>query len=395
VAQNPSTIIAGSGPNPSNFGQPVTFTATVTGSGGTPTGPVTFMDGRPGAVKVLGTPLLDSSGRAKFITSSLNVGGRYITAAYDGDSNFSGSSEVWTQTVNALRLTTTITALSAPNPSSFGQPVTFFATVTGGGSTPTGTVTFTDNFAGTYWTASLDDRGQAMATISSIGVGSRWIAFTYGGDSNYYGSGGKLTQTVTSTSTTTLTSVPNPSTVGQSVTFTATVTGTDSSVPPVTPTGTVVFADGATELGTASIVPPATFTTSSLTVGNHAITATYGGDSVFSGSSGTVTQNVSQAGGTRTALASSKNPSELRNPVTFTATVTPIGGSGTPTGTVTFKDRGHVLGTAPLNRNGQAKFTTSSLPVGTQIILAIYNGDANFAPSPPAELAQTVVAARQ
>jgi hypothetical protein len=82
---------------------------------------------------------------------------------------------------------------------------------------------------------------------------------------------------------TALSSSPNPSTVGQPVTFTATVTPTSGSG---TPTGTVTFMDGATTLvtGTLNASRQASFSTSSLSVGSHSITAVYGGDSNFTGS---------------------------------------------------------------------------------------------------------------
>jgi hypothetical protein len=73
---------------------------------------------------------------------------------------------------------------------------------------------------------------------------------------------------------TTLSASINPSTVGQAVTFTATVTGTG------TPTGAVTFLDGSATLGTASLSASdvATFTDSALAVGSHSITASYSGD---------------------------------------------------------------------------------------------------------------------
>jgi hypothetical protein len=77
--------------------------------------------------------------------------------------------------------------------------------------------------------------------------------------------------------TTALTSSLNPSQVGQSVTFTATVTSSSG-----TPTGSVTFLDGATVLGTAGLSGGvATFTTSTLTLGSHSITASYSGGGIF------------------------------------------------------------------------------------------------------------------
>jgi hypothetical protein len=97
--------------------------------------------------------------------------------------------------------------------------------------------------------------------------------------------------------TTGLTSAPDPSSSGQSVTFTATV-----SSPAGSPTGTVRFFEGTTLLGTGTVGPGgvATFTTSTLPAGTHTITATYGGDTNFLGSSGTDTQTVNGGGGSDT-----------------------------------------------------------------------------------------------
>jgi hypothetical protein len=84
---------------------------------------------------------------------------------------------------------------------------------------------------------------------------------------------------------------------------------------------------------------------------------------------------------TWTTLTSSANPSLVGQAVTFTATVKVIGGGGTPTGTVTFKDGTATLGTGTLNGSGQATFTTSSLALGTHPITAVYGGDGSLAPS--------------
>jgi hypothetical protein len=77
-----------------------------------------------------------------------------------------------------------------------------------------------------------------------------------------------------------LTSSVDPSTSGQNVTFTANVVvAAPGSVG--APTGVVTFLDGSTVMGTKTLVGSgvASFSISSLSVGNHAITASYGGDS--------------------------------------------------------------------------------------------------------------------
>jgi hypothetical protein len=91
-----------------------------------------------------------------------------------------------------------------------------------------------------------------------------------------------------------------------------------------------------------------------------------------------------------TTLVSSSGPSVYGQAVTFTATVSaaPLG-LLTPTGTVTFSDKGTVLGTAALS-GGTAAFTTSALSAGKHHITASYNGDAVFAPSASSPLKQRV-----
>src|SRR5205085_2175718 len=131
---------------------------------------------------------------------------------------------------------------------------------------------------------------------STLSAGTHQITAAYTGDSVYSISAATLTQLIAAVaSTTTVTSSLNPSPVNQAVTFTTTVTATDSSIP----AGTVTFTDGTTTLGTASLdaAGKATFTTSTLTAGSHTITAAYAGatGSKWTPSTGTVTQVVNKA----------------------------------------------------------------------------------------------------
>lgn len=78
----------------------------------------------------------------------------------------------------------TQTALaSSQNPSSFGQSVTFTATVTASGRTPTGTVSFNDN--GTPIGTAPLSAGVAAFSISTLAVGSHSITAGYGGGGNF------------------------------------------------------------------------------------------------------------------------------------------------------------------------------------------------------------------
>ena len=87
--------------------------------------------------------------------------------------------------------------------------------------------------------------------------------------------------------TTTVAAAPNPATVGQSMTFTATVTPAVGA--PGTPTGTVQFEVDGVYVGSGPLavnggLDQATFSSSSLSAGVHTVTAVYSGDSNFNGS---------------------------------------------------------------------------------------------------------------
>jgi Big-like domain-containing protein len=193
--------------------------------------------------------------------------------------------------------TTTTLSSSAPSGSSFGQAVTFTATVapSSGTGTPTGTVTFTID--GTAQTpVPLEVLGNvdqaSLPPISSLTGGSHTIVASYSGDATFATSSGTTVQAVTRAgSTTTLAASPNTSTAGQTVTLTATVTPDARSTD--TPTGTVTFEEGTTVLGTAPLNDGiATFAISTLAVGSPSIAAVYSGDADFATSIGVTTETV-------------------------------------------------------------------------------------------------------
>jgi Bacterial Ig-like domain (group 3) len=359
----------------STYGQSVTFTATVSPSAAT--GTVAFFDG----VNSLGTVAL-SGGSASLTTATLTAGTHSITATYGGDTSYTGStSSVLTQTVSAISTATALTSSLAP--STFGQPVTFTATVIPSSGT-TGTVQFFDG-VNSLGTVALSG-GNASLTTAALAVGTHFITASYSGDTNFTSStSSSLTQTVvagTVSTTTALTSSLNPAAYGQQVTFTATVSPSSGA------TGTITFMDGGTTLGTSAVDASgaAAFSTSSLGVGTHSITAQYSGDGSHDGStSSSLSQTVNKAG-TTTTLTSDPNPSKSGRTVTFTATVSP----SAATGTVQFLDGSTVLGTVAFN-SGTASLSTSTLGGGKHFITAIYSGDATFNGSTSAVLTQTVV----
>jgi hypothetical protein len=403
----PPTVTTGSSSlNPSAVGQLVTFTAVVTVPGSTDpaTGTVSFKV--DGTTQFPAVPLTVVAGvdQAQFSTSSLSVGPHTIVATYGGDSSREPSTVTLpTQTVTLAGLTNTSTAVtSSLNPSTFGQSVTFTADVTpsSGTGTPTGTVTFSiDGQAQTPVSLAVaGSNDQAQFSTSSLSSGPHTISAMYNGNASFNPSTGNLpTQTVSAALTTTETNVSstlNPSLVGQAVTFTAIVTASGSQA---TPTGTVTFTiDGQSQapvpLALVGSDVEAQFSTSTLTAGQHSVSAKYNGDSVFATSTGGLpTQTVKPAPliATSTGLSTSPNPSTFGQQVVLTATVTATD-NGSMGGIVTFLDGTTVLGTGNVGQNGTATFDDTSLPVGSNVITADYSGDTLHVPSTSSAVAQVV-----
>ena len=370
--QEPTTTTLNTTSNSSYSGYQVTFTATVAQTDAVPLGGnVTFMDG----TTTLGTVALtsDSGGyQASFTTSSLSVGDHTITANYTGDGFHTASSATLTQTVQPPLSVTSLS--SSANPDLPGQAVTFTASVTGNG-TPTGSVTFYDGSTA-LGTVALDANDNAAFTTSTLASGINNISAVYSGDSNFGTSTGTLTQLISqeTSSSMSLSSSLNPALQDQAVTFTATVGGGSG-----TPTGTVTFTDGDILLGTATVDGNgnAAFTTSDLLPDSQTITATYSGDGTYNGNSASLTQTVNSPL-SFTSLSSNATPALSGAALTFTANVSPLDSTSTPTGTVTFYDGSTQLGTVTLDANGNAAFTTSTLALGSNNIIADYSGDSNF-----------------
>jgi hypothetical protein len=194
--------------------------------------------------------------------------------------------------LNIFKNATAATLASSLNPSIYGQAVTWTAMVTTSGSVlPTGEVSFTWN-GHSIGTVTLDASGMATLTKSNLNADPYPLTAVYIGDTyNATSTSTILNQVVTqTTSSIQLTSSPNPSSSGQAVTFTATITS-----PTVLPTGPVTFAVGKSVLGTAQLGGgKAKFSISTLAVGSTKVTATYYGDSNIAKSSASVTQTVHQ-----------------------------------------------------------------------------------------------------
>jgi hypothetical protein len=336
-------------PNPAAGQSSVTLTASLTGNCNTPTGTVTFMD----CATVLGTATLNGSAVATFSTSFLFVETHTLTATYPGDFNFAPStSNTITEIITGPPTTTVLNSVS-PNPALPFEPITMTDTVTSADTTPSGTITFITG-GKTLATGTLTANGTASTTISTLGAGTYSITAVYGGSTEYAGSSSNaILEVVNGAPTTTvLSSTPNPSNFGQSVTLTANVAAQQSTT---TPTGTVSFMDGATSLGSATLSTSdvAQLSTAILAPGSHNITAVFGGSANDNKSTSNTVIQIVDLNTAALSLSASPNPANVGQAVTFTASASGIM-IGATTDTVTFYDGATPIRIANLSASGNA-----------------------------------------
>ncbi|MGD0629286.1 MAG: FG-GAP-like repeat-containing protein [Terracidiphilus sp.] len=192
---------------------------------------------------------------------------------------------------------------------------------------------------------------------------------------------------------TALTASSQTITAGASVKFTATVTGPSGDA--TVPTGTVTFYNGATSIGTGTLNASgvATYTTTTLPTGSESITAVYGGDANFNGStSAAVVVTVNPVVATTTVLTASPTSALTGVSIGLTATVTPASGAVAPTGTVTFYDGATSIGSGALDASGVGTLSTTTLAAGSHSITAAYGGSPAFVASTSAAVTVTITA---
>ncbi len=385
----PTTTTLAASPNPTSYGSSVTLAATVASSGGgTPTGSVTFYDNGT----AIGLPQPLTNGTATLTTTTLPVGSDTLTATYAASGNYAGStSGPVTETITAIPTTTTLTA--SPSPAAYGSSVTLTATVMAtGAGTPGGTVQFYNGGVAIGSPVGLNASGVATLTTTTLPAGTDNLTVKYPAQGNYAASSGATTENITpAATTTTLAANPTNTSVGNSVTLTATVTSNGN---PVT-SGTVTFSwsggncSGAVNASTGQ----AACNTTTLPVGTDTITASYGATANYGTSSGTTTVTITGPPATTTSITALPTSTSYGSSVTLTSQVL-ANGAGVTSGTVIFSDNGSpISGSIPVNSSGVATFSTTSLPMGTNNVSASYASNSSYTGSTSAITPVTITGA--
>lgn len=372
-----STLLSAS-PGTITLGDNVTLTAIVNvPSGPAPTGTVTFRS--DALVQPLGSGTL-TNGTATLTSNALPVGTNHLTATYSGDTFDAGStSSPITETVN--RVPTVTSLASSANPANAGSPLQLTATVTlspGQQSVGpiSGPVMFYDG-ANPLGSTSLLLNGTAVFSTSGLLPGSHVLTAVCGGNTSYgISTSPGLTQTVQQLqSTTTLALSASNIVAAKPLTLTVSV-----ATAGVKASGRVNFFEGPNLIGRATLSPQATtsITLTTLPVGTHTITATYGGDVNYTTSTSPAASVTVRIGNTSLSLATSATQITVGNGLTLSGTLT--GDGVLPAGaSITLQDNGSVFATLSSNTSGIVTFTTSSLTVGSHTLIAAYAGDANNA----------------
>jgi autotransporter-associated beta strand protein len=225
--------------------------------------------------------------------AALGVWGPVGSAAPNTDSHLNGTGYLAVVLGSATAVTSSI------NPTTYGDSVTFTATVTGSGVTPTGTVTFKDG-ATVLATATLDGSGQATFTTSAGTAGAHPISAEYAGDDYYYTSTANLTQTVNKI-------ILTPVVTASGKTYDATTAATIASR---SLTGVIIGADDVSlgTSGTAKFVDKTVATGKTVNVTGLALSGTAAGNYQLSSTSAAATADISAATLTVSGITANSKP---------------------------------------------------------------------------------------
>ena len=328
-----------------------------------------------------------AGGTASFSTTSLPVGTDSVVALYSGDGNYAASTSgiAW---VTVQKASTSIAVTPSSMSIHANQPLQVTVTPAPASGLPLPTGTVTAGISGALQPAVNLVNGTATVTIpaNSLPLGNDAVIGNYSGDADYAANSGNTSVTVISSGTLnpTVTVVPPTATVGAPFSITVTVSGPMGDA---VPTGSVSLSDANLTLSQNPVQisnGSAVFTVQSYAAGGPStVTATYLGDSNYTGGSGTGIVNL--FAGTSIQFSPSAPTIPTNQALTTTVTVSGNPNFGTPTGTVTLS--GGFASPATQLVAGVASFTipANTFAVGSETLTASYSGDANDSPSTSSE----------
>ena len=353
------------------LGASTTLTARVAGNH--PGGTVSFYDNAYGNNLIGSAEVHD--GVAVLVVSDIQLGARYWNAVYSGDANNASSYDLysfWSSDAAIGKPTATVTKLKTEvTQTESGAMQTLKAVVTG--VTPTGPVTFFDQYGAVLGVANLVEDEALSESIATLRIpyveGHGGVTATYAGDAKNASSVVHLNEGVPTPSTLEVRSSNALPEQGMPVTLTATIGGNHAD-------GLVSFFDAqGKQLGQVSSVNGvANLSLKTLPAGSNKILAVYQGDANNATSIANFVQEVAKAQ-TYVTLTSTHDSSGQGAPIILTAKVA-RNGSGFAQGSVTFYQGASIIGTADL-ANGLGAITVTNLPLGVNDISVRYSGDTN------------------
>lgn len=358
-------------PQPANYGDSVTVTATVAALSGSPAGSVTFT--RDGVAL---PPVTVENGVASITLAGLEPGSHAISADYSGSDDHLPAPGVLAGGIVIGQATVGVELDTTPSQPVFGEAVIVTAVFTSSLDVPTGDVVFVVDGAAQPPVAI--ENGTARISLTNLSAGMHAVEARFAGDEQFQAisvqlAGGlNIAPAATEMS---LTANPNPVAFGAPVTFEATVSATN-----LAPTGMVTFTiDGVAQSPVALSGGKASLTTSGLGVGAHSVTANFAAQGNFSESLASLSGDLDvDVATTTTSVAGPTAPLAFGDTARFTAVVG--ADNGMPTGSVVFNIDG--IDQPPVSlTEGEAMIDFVFTGAGYHAVRATYTGAATFAPS--------------
>ncbi|HSZ62816.1 MAG TPA: FG-GAP-like repeat-containing protein [Terriglobales bacterium] len=374
-------------PEPAQYGQPITLSITMSvPSGPVPTGSVSFsVDGA-----FIITKSLANGTATDTFAAVLNTGTHTFVATYNGDDVYSPESFSVLHVVLPPVYATQTVLVAAPKVVYTSQTVRLTATVNSSVTVPAGYVTFMDG-PNSIGAEAIYINPVVTLETNLLAAGIHSLTAVYQGYQEPFNTqaifqpstSAPISVTVNAVPTTTALSASTTSpTAGTVVTFSANVTS-GSGVP----FGGATFYDGTAPLGSISLQSggSGTYSTASLAIGPHNITAVFNANATFASStSSVVVVTVVSAGAAMSPSVVAVGATESGDQSLLVARVSAP--NGHPAGEVIFLDDGNILGTATTNAAQTAYLTVPQFGGGVHNLSASYTGSLEFAPSVSPEL---------